>query len=592
MLFLTANHYSLIDTMTDTSVSSIASSWLSQPAITFSGLGSGIDSQSIITKLVEAEGRQLEKFTAWKTEWTAKIQALQTLNSKLAAFRAAVAAMDTPAEFQARTATVSPGGVLTASAVAGASLGSHQVLVQQLARYEIEVHGGASAADTVVNASGTGQTFAFTYGTTSVSVSVPDGATLSDLATAINQSGANPGVVALVLDMGPAYAGDRYRLMLKGQDTGAAYGIAVDDALTTLDGTAGTLDFTSSTFTETQAAANAQVRLDGYPPGAWIERDDNLISDIIPGVSLSLKAASDTAVTVSVAADTAAMQEQIASLVEHYNEVIAYIQEITRFDPVTKEAGLLLGNYVVQMVKSGLKGITTGNVPGFVNPPDRYLNLAQLGITTDVDQASATFGQLLIDEAALGAALNGDPEAVGELLAVSFKGVSDDASGTLTYYSALPGITRPGIYEISATVAGGVLTGGTINGHPAVVSGDTLTGTDGFPEYGLAVRVGLTDGTHTARVRLKSGLNGSLTEKLDELLSLSSGPVNILMDNYQDIIAGIDAKIEWETRRLEAYRQRLADQFSRLEAVLSQLNEQSNYLAGQIQKLQGTNSSA
>jgi len=117
------------------------------------------------------------------------------------------------------------------------------------------------------------------------------------------------------------------------------------------------------------------------------------------------------------------------------------------------------------------------------------------------------------------------------------------------------------------------------------VEGDTLTGTSGFPEYGLAVRVNLVDGTHTGTVRLKLGVNGQFTEKLDDLLSVSSGPVNILIDNYQDIIDNIDDKIAFEQRRVEAYRQRLIQQFARLESVLAELNDQANYLAGQIERL-------
>jgi flagellar hook-associated protein 2 len=180
---------------------------------------------------------------------------------------------------------------------------------------------------------------------------------------------------------------------------------------------------------------------------------------------------------------------------------------------------------------------------------------------------------------------------VADLMANYFAGVSDDSSGNISYYSSLPGITQPGSYEVVATVSGGFLTGGTINSHPATVDGDTLTGASGYPEYGLAVRVNLTDGTHTGTVRLKLGVNGQLSEKLEDLLSATSGPVNILIDNYQDIIENIDEKIAFEQRRVESYRQRLIQQFSRLEAVLSELNDQANYLAGQIQKL-GFNSSS
>jgi len=262
---------------------------------------------------------------------------------------------------------------------------------------------------------------------------------------------------------------------------------------------------------------------------------------------------------------------------------------VTDYDSTTEEAGIMFGNYGVQIVKSALSAIATGNAPGFQDPEDTYLNLAQIGITTDADETSDTFGQLLIDEAALEAALGDDTQGVADLLAVYFGGVSDDSTGMISYYSSLPGITQPGIFEVSATVSGGVLTGGTINGHPATVDGDTLTGTSGYAEYGLAVRVNLVDGTHTGTVRLKLGLNGQFTEKLDSLLSVSSGPVNILINNYQDIVDNIDDKIAFEERRVEAYRQRLVQQFAGLESVLAQLNDQANYLETQLQKL-GTNS--
>jgi flagellar hook-associated protein 2 len=568
--------------MADATISSLTSGTFT-PAISFSGLGSGLDTQSIITKLMEVERTGIRRLETWKSEWTAKIEALQELAAKLTAFKSAAAAMDRLTEFRAKTAASGNPAVFTATAGAAAVSGTHQLVVNQLAQSEVEVHAGLAAAGTVVNSSGASQVLAFTYGGATVSVAVANGATLSDLAAAINASGANPGVTASVLDVGAG--ADRYRLVLQGRDTGAAYGIAISDALTTLDGSGGTVNFGSGSFTQTRAAANAQLRVDGYPAGAWIERAANLVSDVIPGVTLALQAASAAAVQLTVGDDTAAMAEEIGALVEAYNDVVAYVKEVSKFDTGTGQAGLLLGNYVVQIVKSELNAIGSGNAPGFRDGADAYLNLAQIGIATDVDDASPTFGQLVIDPAALTAALNANPDGVAKLMASHFEGVSDDATGTISYFGSLPGLTAPGEYAVTAVVSGGVLVSGTINGHAAIVSGDTLTGAAGHPEYGLAVRVNLTDGTHTGAVRLKLGKNGQFAARLDDLLSASSGPVNILINNYNDIIDGIDAKIALEERRLEGVQRRLMEQFTRLEAVLSQLNDQANYLAGQIQKL-------
>ena len=577
--------------MADSTISSLLSSQYYQPAVTFTGLGSGIDSDSIIEQLVEVESSQINRLEAWKEEWTAKIAALQELDTMLTELRTTTSAMDTLAKFVVKQASVSKSTVLSAVAGATANAGANQVVVNQLAQNEVEVHQGLTASDTVVNSSGSNKVLAFSYaGGAAVSITVTDGTTLTELAALINSSGANPGVTAAVLDMGEGYTTDRYRLMITGNDTGSPNIISIDDGLTTLDGTGGTVDFTSTTFTETQAAQNAQVRLNGYPPSGWIERADNTISDLISGVTLSLLSTSANPVQVNVSQDTEAILERITDLVDIYNDVMTYIREQTDYDTVTGESGVLFGNYGMQIIKSELAAIATGKAPGFQDPEDPFVNLAQIGITTDADETSETFGQLLVDQTSLLAALSVDPEGVAGLFADYFAGVSDDATGNITYYSSLPNITAPGTYEVEATVSGGVLVSGTINGHSATVDGNTLTGAERYAEYGLAVLVNLVDGTHTGTVRLKLGVNGQFTEKLDDFLSASSGPVNILINNYQEIIDNIDDKIEFEQRRVEAYRQRLIQQFSRLEAVLSELNDQANYLAGQLQNL-GINSS-
>ncbi|MBI4795052.1 MAG: flagellar filament capping protein FliD [Deltaproteobacteria bacterium] len=574
---------------TTSGISSISTYY--QPAITFSGLGSSVDFDSIIKKLVEVESASKTRYESWKTEWNDKITALQTLNTKMSDFRTVAQGMDTLSQFVGKTAASSNTSVLTASASTTATSGTHQVLVNQLAQNEIEVHQGLADSATVVNNSGSAKVFAFSYaGGAAVSISVANGATLADLAAAINSSGANPGVTATVLDMGASFGATRYRLQLQGNSTGSTNTITIDDALTTLDGTGSTVNFESTTFTTAQTAQNAQIRVDGYPAGTWIERSTNVIGDVIPGVTLSLLNSSATSVQVTINDDTGAMQDKIESLVEKYNDVVAYIKEQTKYDTTTDTAGILLGNYAVEIVKSALNYIGTGNAPGFKDPNDPYLNLGKIGITTDSDETSDTFGQLVIDSSALAAALGSNPTGVARLMAAYFRGVSDDATGNITYYSSLPGITQPGIYDVTATVSGGVLTGGTINGHAATVSGDTLTGQSGYAEYGLAVKINLVDGNYNGTVRLQLGKNGQFAEKLDDLLSASSGPVNILINNYQDIIDGIDAKIEAETRRVEGVQKRLREQFARVDAILSTLNQQSQYLSTQLSKLNSSSS--
>jgi flagellar hook-associated protein 2 len=127
--------------------------------------------------------------------------------------------------------------------------------------------------------------------------------------------------------------------------------------------------------------------------------------------------------------------------------------------------------------------------------------------------------------------------------------------------------------------------------HPATWTEDTniITGGDGYPESGLEVKI--TDINTTisksdpGEVDLKLGMLGTLTEELDSLTNTSTGPMSVLEENYQDIIDGIDEKIERQEDRIALYQQRLETRYARLEALLTELNGQSSMLGNIMQQL-------
>jgi flagellar hook-associated protein 2 len=562
-----------------TGISTIDSSWSSNLA--FSGLGSGTDFTAIIDKLLQVESFTKNRMESWKTEWTDKIDALTELNTLLSDFDTTVSSMNTPSSFQDKTITSDIEGVLTASAASTAASGTHQVLVNQLAQAEKEVHSGVISTSASINTSGSQKVFAFTYDGTTCSITVNDGDSLTDLVNNINNNGANPGVTASILDTGVTGA-TQYRLVLQGNDMGADYGIAIDGT-TTLAG------FASGTFTQSQAAQNAQIRVDGIPSGSWVQRTSNTISDAITGVTLNLKSTSASPVTVTIADDTDAEKTKIEDMVTSYNNVIAYLKEQTKYDSDTKAAGILFGNYAAQIVKSKLNDIASGNGLGFangtsVNKSDTYVNLAQIGIAVDYDEGSDTFGQLLIDDDTLEDALESNTQAVANLFSANFKCINEDDSGNVTYNNYIKGLTQAGRYRIQATRAGGVITSATIDGHPAIIDGDTITGQQGYPEYGLSLTIN-ANGTYDSYIRLQQGKNGQFQSTLDSMTSDSTGPFNILINNYNDIIDGIDVKISREVSRLTSLKKSLTAQYALLDSMLASLNQQQSSLETQLAKL-------
>lgn len=548
--------------------------------ITFTGLGSGIDLASILDAQLEAERlRHVAPFERWRSEWEDKISAFQSLNAKLSSLHTTAKALDTESEFFVKGATSTDTDVLSATADSSAVNDSYTLEVNQLAQTEKLTHDGMSSEDAVVNASGASAQFVYTYNGTTRSITVTDGTTLSTLVRQINNDVQNPGVTASVLNDGSG-GSSAWHLVLSGQEPGSGYGITIE-AATTLAG------FSAADFAETQTAQNAQVRVNGYPASGWIERDSNTFADVIPGVNIALAGAGSA--TVTITSDTEAVREKIYEFVSAFNEVRNYIREQTAYDTNTETGGILLGNYAVDIIKNRLNALVSTTPSGFRSDTDTYANLMQIGISTDVDQGSETQGQLVIDESELNAALSENPDAVAELFSTYYSGRS--ASSGLEFTSYIEGITDPGTYEVEFNSADPAASriryaGGTWHTATWDAAAQTLTGVQGTPESGLVVHVLDTGSSFTGEVDLRQGLAGDLKEELDRLVHSTDGPLAVLEENYQDIIDGINDKIDYEENRIDLLEQRLRERYARLEELLTEMNSQSSYLENYIAQLQ------
>ncbi len=456
-----------------------------------------------------------------------------------------------------------------------------------LAQVEQELHSGVASPDTVINSSGSVQYFAYRYaGGDVVKVAVKDGATLQDLVNAINEDSNNPGVVATIINDGQGLS-TSYHLVLTGKNQGAAYTIEIVDADTTLDGTSGTVNFQSSTFTETQSAQNSMVKLDGYPTDqyTYIQHSSNEITDLIQGVTITLKSSGST--TITVANDYDKIKEKIKNFVDAYNELVDFMEEEVKYDAQNKEAGPLQGIYAAQFVEYDIirtatsPGIGFKSINSLDSPPgsELYISLADIGIKTGDGK------KLTIDEAKLDEALQNHLDDVALLFGADGIGRNDTTTNKIVYDSHVKNLTQTGVYEVTVTVSSGSITSATINGHTATIDGNYVIGQSGYPEAGLQLVVDTsTDGTYTAEIRLLQGITKTLDKKLDDMLK-DTGPLNILIDHYNDIVKNIDKKINREIERIEMFKDRLMKQFSMMEDMLANYNAQSQYLEMNLAKL-------
>ncbi|MCL2834587.1 MAG: flagellar filament capping protein FliD [Treponema sp.] len=180
-------------------------------------------------------------------------------------------------------------------------------------------------------------------------------------------------------------------------------------------------------------AQNAVVLMDGIE----IERATNNIDDLIPGLTLNLKAPSDRPVNIQVEPDRDGIKNSIITFVANYNKLMAEINILTRTDPkVIDELTYLtkdesdeyknrLGAFQADTTLNQFRGLMQRTVTSpYPTSMDRDLALlSQIGIGADVGRAGASTGYdasrlrgyLEIDEKALDNAIATKTDAVREL---------------------------------------------------------------------------------------------------------------------------------------------------------------------------------
>ncbi|MDR4480337.1 MAG: flagellar filament capping protein FliD [Nitrospira sp.] len=367
-------------------------------AISFGGLGNGVDFGQVVTELAKVQRLPIDALTAKKKDLQTKLTDYGSLGNKLLAFQSAANALRLPSSFDRSTSTVSNENILIAQGGAGAATSSYTVQVTQLAKANQITNKSTKAVSSTTDAvvSGGPGTFSFKVGAGSdQTITLNDGATLDDLRSAINDLGA--GVTASVINTGTE-SSPAYRLTLTATASGAANAITVVTDTTNLDfkNTSGTGG--SDTL---QAGQNAIVLIgDPDQTTVSIERESNVITNAIPDVTLTLKAKTVTTpvpepVTVNITNDPDSVKTNIKALVTAYNDIVKFVNDRTAYDITAKTGGIFFNESTAKSVLSQLRTSISGEVSGL----SIYTTLGAVGFKTERD------GTLTIDDAKLDTAM-------------------------------------------------------------------------------------------------------------------------------------------------------------------------------------------
>lgn len=404
------------------------------PAISFGGLGNGIDFGPVVDQLVKVSRLPINRLTEKKAGLSSKFTDYTTLSTKIISLQSAAGALRLATSFDRTAASTSDSTVLSVTASSTATAGSYAVRVVQLAQsHQITNKAATAVASTTTDiVSGATGTFTFRVGSgTDQTVTLGAGGTLEDLRTAINDLGA--GVTASFVNTGTE-AAPAYRAVLTANSTGSTQAITVVADNTTLDflnsGGTGGID-------TLQAAQSARVVV-GDPAlnPLTIERNSNTLSDAIDGVTLTLnKTTGSGTVQVNVTRDIAAVKKNIAALATAYNDVVKYINERNTYDVTTKKGGLFFNESTSRTVLSQLRTALSSSVSGL----STLSSVAELGFKTERD------GTFTVDDSKLEAALSSNyagvknlfiaqaaSNGVAQLITSAVDGLNNVSGGPLT----------------------------------------------------------------------------------------------------------------------------------------------------------------
>jgi flagellar hook-associated protein 2 len=391
--------------------------------ISSTGIGSGLDINSIVTSLTTAKAApETNALNRSKTSFTAEVSAFSTFNTALATFQATLATLQDSTKLASRTATLADTTIATATATSSAVAGQYSIQVQNLATAaSLSSQPVASATSNV----GTG-TLTIAVGGASTSITIDSTTnTLQGIVAAINSAPNNPGVSASIIT---TTAGAR--LVLSGTATGAANAIQVTQSGG--DGGLAALQYDPANglnnLKQTQAALNANFSVNGYAATST----GNQVSGVISGVTFNLlkATAANTPTTLTVGNDTQGAQTSISTFVAALNGLQTSIHSLTGYNASTQTAGPLLGNQTLLSFQNQLSKILGQVNSGISSGPN---SLAALGITAN------TQGTFSTNATTLGNTLTASVDSVTKLLSGP-NGIATQLNTFVTQYTQAGGL--------------------------------------------------------------------------------------------------------------------------------------------------------
>lgn len=409
-------------------------------AITSLGIGSGLDTATMLAQIQKGEQSRLTPYTALKSNYQGKVSAWGQITSGLSTLKGSVEKL-TGSAFN--TLTVSTNKAFTATATSDARADTHSVTVTQLATAhkvktgthsdQNEMLGGTETERTVTIAQKDGRKMEVTL--------KADETSLSQIAKAINRENGDVTATVQRTDSG-------YQMVLSSKTTGSdgemTISVAGDTKL------AAELGNTS----EVAAAKDAKLNVDGSD----YTRSSNNITDILDGVTLTLTTPSENGNSeqLTLTQNTGAIKSTIQDFVKQYNALLTTTTSASKYVPYdasglkdddmatkSRDNGALMGDSTLRGMVSEIRSTVNGI---YGNSTADFSSLADLGIKID-----AATGKMTLDEKKLDTAIADNPDEIAAMFAGSGsnEGLATALNNVITKYVGDTATKDKGIIKTS-----------------------------------------------------------------------------------------------------------------------------------------------
>ncbi len=392
-------------------------------SISSAGLGSGLDVNTIVTKLVALESRPLTLLQNRASDMNARLSSFGRLQSYFSAIQDKANALTDPSLWSSTTATLSDSSAMTVTTSAGASAGSYAIEVGKLAVGQTvsssaqptaasALGGGSLKIELGSYGSATAPGFTAKAGSSAITIDIAAGeSSLTAIRDKVN--GANAGVVATIItDASGA------RLSLRSTDTGVDNAFRITATETGDDANAATglsslgydANDAASPMQRNVAAANAELSINGIA----ITSASNKLDNVVDGLSLMLKTTTTSAVSLSVASDSTTIKTAISDFVSAFNAAAGYIRTQTAYNADNKTGGVLQGDQGTLSLQSQLRAVINEGS----SASSSWGRLSDIGIALKAD------GTLEVNDTKLSNAV-ANPTELKKLLATDGSGSGD-----------------------------------------------------------------------------------------------------------------------------------------------------------------------